>query len=72
MSARLPSARLRRDAEAVHALGPLSMAYMLDELLAGADVERTIRAYRDLPGEFIAAYGADRDRPRLFAVGGGR
>jgi hypothetical protein len=71
-NALIPSPNLRRRAEKVHDLGPLPLAYLFAEILAGVNVDEAIDRYAALPGDFIAACGADRDRPRLFAIDGGR
>lgn len=67
----IPTPRMRRLAEKIHELGPLPLAYMLAELAAGAEVVATAEGYARLPGSFIRAYGADRDRTTLVAIKGG-
>lgn len=66
------SPRLRRQAEAIHALGPRPLASLLAELLAGAPIEDRVEAYARLPAALIALYGGDRDRTELLALRGGR
>ncbi len=68
----IPSLRLRRCAETMHQLGPLALAYFVAEVRAGADVDAALEQYVALPADLIAAYGADRDTPSLFAIDGGR
>lgn len=66
-----PSPRDRRDAEAIHNLGPLPLAYFIAEVRAGASIDEAIRRYAGLPAAFIAAYGADRDRTSFLSIEGG-
>jgi hypothetical protein len=64
--------RFRRQIEAIHALGPVVLGYLLEDIAAGKDLCSTVAGYAALPGEFIRAYGADRFPPVLRALDGGR
>jgi hypothetical protein len=62
--------RFRRQIEAIHALGPCALAYLAEELAAGADLRKTVETYAELDGDFIAALGGNRFVPNLWAIGG--
>lgn len=72
MKPAIPSPRLRRQAELIHALGPRPLASLLAEIAAGAAIEERLEIYSRLPAEFIALYGGDRDRSEIVALPGGR
>jgi hypothetical protein len=68
----VPAARLRRLANQVHGLGPLSLEYLFDELLAGADPLERIEAFARLSplADFIQANREDPFSSFLFLVEG--
>lgn len=68
----IPSPRLRRQAELIHALGPRPLASLLAELAAGAPIEERLEVYARLPAGLIKAYRGDVDRTELLAIRGGR
>ncbi len=68
MKPAIPSPRLRRQAEAIHRLGPRPLASLLAEIVAGAPIEERLEIYSRLPAELIVAYGSDRDRTELLVV----
>jgi hypothetical protein len=63
--------RFRRQVEAVHRLGPVVLAYLVEAIASGADLRETVAAYAALDGNFITAYGGDRFPPSLRAIDGG-
>jgi hypothetical protein len=62
--------RFRRQLEAIHSQGPVVMAYLVEELAAGADLRETVATYAALPAEFIRTYGGDRFPANLRSISG--
>src|ERR1019366_4568060 len=48
--------RFRREIEAIHRLGPCGLAYLVEELAAGADLRETVATYAELDADLIAAF----------------
>ncbi|WP_395697915.1 hypothetical protein [Methylocella sp.] len=69
MKPAIPSPRLRRQAEAIHALGPRPLASLLAELAAGAPFEDRVEAYARLPAALIAQRLLDAEQDAYDAFG---
>jgi|SRR5664279_1923154 len=63
--------RLKRLAEALHALGPKPLFHFLNELERGADLRLNLEEYATLPGDLIRQYHGDRFATSLHAIDGG-
>jgi hypothetical protein len=66
----IPAGRLRRLASQVHGVGPFSLGYLFDELLAGADPLERIEAFARLSplAGFIRANEGNQSSTYLFLV----
>jgi hypothetical protein len=66
----IPAVRVRRLANQVHGLGPLSLEYLFDEIIAGADPLERIEAFARLSrlAGFIQAIGTNHRSTHLFLV----
>ena len=60
--------RRRRQAAAVHALGPAPMLHLLVEVANGAPLDDRLAVYAALPADFIRDLGGDRFASASLAV----
>lgn len=60
--------RRQRQAAHLHGLGPRATYEAMLQLVAGADLDKTLAAYSRLNAETLEALGGDRFAPALFVV----